>query len=235
MVAETKQQRTVLSKQNLLGEFRSLLPLMIKIYVPVLFILLIIGLQDQIPASHLMRDPLALAKAPFYFGAISNIGVLFWCSTAAIGFFSLAILKQFSKTREFQQFLLLSSCLTSLLLLDDLFLFHESFFPNYLKIPENRVLGGYAVLFLLYLVKSIKTILKTEFTLLILACVFFGLSIVVDEIRLGGAYVILEDGFKLLGIVSWMTYFVRVCAIQLKVAIAKIISLNSQTSSIINE
>ena len=44
------------------------------------------------PISHFTRDPLRIAEAPLYYGIVSNIGILFWCTSAVICLFTSAIL-----------------------------------------------------------------------------------------------------------------------------------------------
>jgi hypothetical protein len=111
-------------------------------------------------------------------------------------------------------------------LLDDLFLLHEEVFPYYLNIPEKLVFVGYGMIISLYLVKFRKIILKTEFLFLILAFGFLGLSVIIDLLPIATRLLgnqgefLLEDGFKLMGIISWFTYFARVGVAQLKRAIA---------------
>ena len=113
--------------------------------------------------------------------------------------------------------------MTVVLLLDDLFLFHEEVFPEYLHIPQKAVFAGYGIIILLYLISFRASILDTEFLILLFAFGFFGLSIIVDEIlrSMIPQQHLFEDGAKLLGIVSWFAYFARVCVKQIKCAIAK--------------
>jgi len=226
MPTEIKQQYKERTRQGLLESLRALLPVMFVMYAPVLILFSIIGLQTRIPVENVTRDPLAITKAPFYFGAISNIGILFWCSAVAICFFSFRLLREIGRNKEFSLFFLFSGGITSILLLDDLFLLHEEVFPNYLNIPEKLVFVGYGMIISLYLVKLRKIILKTEFLFLILAFGFLGLSVIIDLLPFATRWLgnqgelLLEDSFKLMGIISWFTYFARVGVAQLKRAIA---------------
>lgn len=189
------------------------------IYLPIIAILAIVPLQTEIPLGNLTRDPLATVNQPFYIGFFSNIGVLFWCGAAAICLFTFALLQNYYRSRKIHSFILSSGIISSILLLDDLFLIHEQVAPKYLFIPEKLVYLIYAVMLLVYLVKFRKTILKTDFSWLLLAFGWFALSLVFDKgiIPLSPALVergfdfYLEDAAKLLGIVSWFTYFAKVC------------------------
>lgn len=211
------------SKSNLIHQFKALLPNILIIYLPCFFILLIIGLQTKIPIGNLTRDPLALVGKPFYFGIVSQIGNLFWCSCAAICFFSAALLTK-NKPKINSLYLLYAGFFTSFLLLDDLFLIHEDVFPNYLKISEKIIYLIYVSFLIFYIMKFKRVIVNTEFLPLLLAFFFFGFSVLVDKdlipisqywLENEGVY-LLEDGAKLLGIISWFIYFTRVCLTQIK-------------------
>jgi len=198
--------------------FKALLPTMFVVYistVTVLCVLVIISLQTGIRISYFTSDPATVMRAPSYIGVLSNIGILLWCSSAAICLFIFAILQK-SNDKELSSFFLVSGLITSILLLDDLFLLHETIYPVYLHIPEKVVITGYGIMTLLYLMKFKREILKTEFLLLFFAFVFFGASAVMDILLIHvRPHYLFEDGFKLLGIVSWSTYFTRVCLKQM--------------------
>jgi hypothetical protein len=221
MLKKSEQQSNTQVRQFSFARLRVLLPVMFLIYTPVVILFVILKLQNRIPVEYLTRDPLAVAKAPFYWGAISNLGILVWCGAVVISWFSFKILQNIKIHNEFTHFFLFSGGITSILLLDDLFLLHEQVFPYNLNIPEKLVFLGYGILISLYLVKFRKTILKTEFILLVFAFGFFGLSVFVDLLQVGDWFgsdneYLLEDGAKLLGMVSWLTYFGRTCADQIQ-------------------
>ena len=188
-----------------------------KLYIPALFVLLVtafVSFRTGVPISEFTRDPAAITNASPFLGMLSNIGILFWCASATVCFFGAAVLRNRASSGELWAFLQSSGFITLVLMLDDLFLFHEEVIPRHFHIPQKAVLSAYAIAVLLYLVRFRVTILKTEFVALILALGFFGLSILVD-VWLKAVlpwHHLFEDGFKLLGIVGWFGYFVRVCA-----------------------
>jgi hypothetical protein len=47
----------------------------------------------NVPISHLTRDPMAVARGRFYFGFLSNVGVVAWSFSAAICLFSYWLLR----------------------------------------------------------------------------------------------------------------------------------------------
>jgi hypothetical protein len=165
----------------------------------------------------------AIMEAPVYVGLLSNIGILFWCASATICIFSFAVLQKNLDDREVLLFLLFSGLMTVVLLLDDLFLYHEEVFPEYLHIPQKAVLAGYGIMIFLYLIRFRKTIIQTEFLVLLFSFGFFGLSIIIDWIPQSTIpeHHLFEDGSKLLGILSWFAYFTRVCVKQVRCAIVK--------------
>jgi hypothetical protein len=128
-------------------------------------------------------------------------------------------------------FLLASGYLILWLLLDDLFQLHENFSTllfgaeaniDQINKPlqhllEAIVFGIYGSLFALYFFYFRKLIYRTDILVLLLALAFFSMSIIIDtlfESMRGG--LVLEEGFKLLGIISFLTYYIRVCYQQVK-------------------
>ncbi|WP_315790007.1 hypothetical protein [Fischerella sp. JS2] len=221
MLKKSEQQSNTQVRLFSFARFRVLLPIILLIYTPVVILFVILKLQNKVPVEYLTRDPLAVAKAPFYWGAISNFGILIWCGAVVISLFSFKILQNVKICSEFSHFFLFSGVITSILLLDDLFLLHEEVFPYYLNISEKLVFLGYGILISFYLVRFRKTILKTEFIFLVLAFGFFGLSVFLDLLPvtdwLGNENeYLLEDGAKLLGMISWLAYFGRTCAEQIQ-------------------
>ncbi|MGD2183659.1 hypothetical protein [Lusitaniella coriacea] len=214
------------SRPNVIPFLNKLL-LQIKNFIPVLALsyALIFGVLASsailstyydIPFEKLTRDPTAIIGVNPFVGFFSNIGILFWCSTSAICLFSSMIYRRNIRKKRLQ-FLISSGVLTLFLLLDDLFLLHERIFPGYLNISEEIVYVGYLSIVSLYFFKFRKEIIKTEYALLLVACGLFALSISVDlypSFLSQNWEFLVEDGFKLLGIVTWFIFFVRTCLSQ---------------------
>ena len=106
------------------------------------------------------------------------------------------------------------------LLLDDLFLLHDEVLPDHFYLPQRLVYGFYGAFALGYLIRFAKTIATSDYLLLGFAFVFFGFSMIIDTLPYDEYYFdfiavgfrgrhLMEDGAKLLGIVSWSAYFVR--------------------------
>lgn len=113
-----------------------------------------------------------------------------------------------------------------MLLVDDTFQIHENFSTFLFGVDANIsvvnkmlqnileiiVFSFYGLLFFFYGFYFRKLIYRTEILVLVLAFVFFFMSMVVDILpeNMKGHY-ILEEGFKLLGIASLMTYYIKAC------------------------
>ncbi|KGJ88158.1 hypothetical protein [Thalassotalea sp. ND16A] len=152
------------------------------------------------------RDPVSLLRAPLYTGLMSNVGILLWVSSAAVCLFSAYTISRYSGRTN--GFLLYSGYLTLWLVLDDLFLFHEELFPDYLGISQGVIILIYLLLFLVFFVKYLPAILASDFVLLLLACTFFAASLVCDfALPQRGMVHLVEDSFKLFGITTWLVYF----------------------------
>jgi hypothetical protein len=111
-----------------------------------------------------------------------------------------------------RSFLGWSGLLTTVLLLDDLFLFHESLAPDYLGLRQRLVLLSYGIATAWYLARFRRIVLGPDVRVLLAALVFFTMSVFVDALqeRWPSPWRILfEDGFKLLGIASWSAYLTR--------------------------
>ena len=187
------------------------------LYIPIISLLsliVLVNLHTGIPLEIFTRDPTAIAGISPFAGIISNIGILFWCIAASICLFSFfrIIYQQTNKINDFTLFLLFFGVTTSVLLLDDLFLFHETIAPKILNLSEEKVFISYGITVLYGIIRFKKVIFQTEWVVLSLAFVFFALSILMDVAGFFDSLQFprnfIEDGFKLLGIVSWTSYFV---------------------------
>lgn len=181
-------------------------------------IVTIVSVVADVPIAQFTRDPAALMHAHPATGFLSNLGVLIWCAAASICIFSGTV--QFRRYGRCQEtyFFLSAGAMTMLLMLDDFFLLHEEIFPRYLNIPEQITYSVYAALLFTGLYIFRRTITQTKFTILILAFFLLGSSVGVDIIqdhveKIAGEWrILIEDGFKLLGITAWFAYFYRSAA-----------------------
>ncbi len=221
---QSKSHQSVKSESKLIYQMKKLVPTLSIVYSFTLFLLFIvvtIHQQTKTDLSDLTQDQVTVAGVPPYAGLLSNIGVLFWSFSAAICLFCSAVLRKDINNRELPSFLFFSGILTSIFLLDDLFLFHENLYPAYLNMPEKAVYSAYGIMVLLYFIRFRMTILSTDFLLLFIAFGFFGLSIVSGNglVDLPSSEYLFREGTKLFGIVTWFAYFTRVGLKKVKYAI----------------
>ncbi len=197
-------------------QLRTIGPTCLVIYPATILLLagvLVLASRMGQPLSIFLSDPVTVMEAPPYYGAVSNLGVLIWGVGGAIAVFSAAVLRARRANGELGWFLLASGLWTMVLAADDLFLLHETILPHYLAIPQNLVLGAYAVLGVAYLIRFWKMMAQTDWLLIGIAFAGLGLSVVFDTVLKPLEFSqqsLLEDGSKLIGIVSWTAYFWRV-------------------------
>jgi hypothetical protein len=168
----------------------------------------IVGTVSHTPVDYLTRDP-GTVGGNILFGILSNFGIMLWASAAAVCYLGAAILNKIPSKRRF---LLASALLTTLLALDDAFLLHEAVIPYFLHVSERLVYIGYLLLILIYFILFLRYILSmTDYPILLLALVFLGISIVLDNLSLPFPSPALEgfaeDSAKFIGITFWLLYF----------------------------
>jgi hypothetical protein len=201
-----------------------------KVYIPIcliIFLVWLIGKFSRISVYELVADPNEIGRIAPYAGIVSNLGLLLLCCAASTCFFSSYLIDTDNKhDKKWKLFLKYSGYLILLLLIDDAFQIHENFSTLLFGADANIsvinkklqnsleviVFSFYGSLFFLYGFYFRKLIYCTETLALILAFIFFFMSITVDVLpeNLKGNF-ILEEGFKLLGMASLMTYYVKVC------------------------
>ncbi len=183
---------------------------MFVLYGPPIALLIIAGVQTRVPVSTLMRDPAAIAGLPSYTGALSNLGVLLWCATASVCLFAALVLTRVGSLPRERGLLLGAGLLSGVLMLDDLFQVHEVA-ARLLGVPDSLISAFYAALLAGLLLRFAPEIKRSNYALLLVALGFFALSLTVDALDpkalIGSRYHLLEDGPKLLGIVSWLGYY----------------------------
>ncbi len=175
----------------------------------------VVSKKKQIPLWMLTRDPADISQVSPFVGAISNIGILLWCAAATICFFTFLIsMKQMCNPLQ-KFFLLASAILTTILMIDDFFLVHEWIFPVYFNLDQKYVLFFYLAITCIYFLIFKNVIIESDFFFIMLSIIFFSLSLIIDIIvdnysefsQIIVDYHLFEDGFKLFGITSWLTYF----------------------------
>ena len=193
---------------------------------------LVIGvgkLVYNIPVDHLTKEPNRILHGPFYVGAFSNLGIILWTIAATLCIVSAVYLKRYIPDSPLRLFLLHIGIFTTVLMLDDVYMWHDAMLPYYFGIDGRFVYAAYFIYTLYFIVRFRKVILKTDYIILLASVFLMSLSVLCDTLEDMGTYnnallkltglspaglgqfaVLFEDTFKGLGIITWLIYFSRV-------------------------
>lgn len=181
---------------------------------------LVSATTESVSIARLSRDTVASAGLPPHTGALSTLGLLLWGAAATVCFFSARLIARRKGTPSTVRFLIASGALTTLLLLDDAFLLHEN--AGRIGLSSNAVVLAYAIATVGLFWVFRKEVLSGEPELLVLAGALFALAVGADVLhdyewlKIPGPdataiALLIEDGFKFLGIVGWLNYYVWAC------------------------
>lgn len=198
---------------NITDQLKTAAPILVMSYAittAILSVVIFLGIEHNIELDHFTQDPASIMDTPFYLGFFSYIGILFWCGSAVLCFFSSVILPSDEKSKRSKSFLLYSGLISSLLMFDDLFLMHEVVLPEYFYLPENMVYIIYVNIIIFYLLLFRDELARSEYVILVIASGMIGASQFVDLLPMPiPEDSFLEDTVKLFGIVTWFTYYSR--------------------------
>jgi hypothetical protein len=200
---------------------------------PGVLLLAAVWLQTRVPVSVLMKDPLAVVHETktcchFYYGLVSNLGIMIWTAGAAVSLFAALLLFCADRPKSEMLFFAAAAAFTTWLALDDLFMIHEDVLPQ-LGVPEAITYGLYGSAAAGYFLLSWRAILESRPMLMALALILLGSSVGIDVLvkSESAARVFVEDGAKLLGILAWASFHVS--------AAVQIIGARMEGSSIFSE
>ncbi|QIL75548.1 hypothetical protein [Hymenobacter sp. HDW8] len=200
-------------RENMKAFFANIIAIFLLAIIPICIV--VYGYFNfNINAALFTKDTNSIAGSPFYYGMLSNLGAVFWACAAAICFLgsNVVLFDEAIKT-----FFTWSFLFSSLLLFDDLFLLHEQILPVYLGISEVVWFGIYVLAMLVYIVKYRMILIRGPYLYFLLSVFFFGMSILIDIIPFEvKGEIIIEDGFKFLGIIYWMAFFYKLFMVQLR-------------------
>lgn len=193
--------------RQLAREIRTLAPWYLGV-AALLVIAWLLGLIVDVKMSDILRDaPNTVGYHPLI-GAVSQLGATGWLVAAVICLFGANLAARRARhPRRHREFLLASAAFSGILFVDDLFVVHDNWAPFILGVSETVVYAVYGILFVGYLARYHRTIAEHHPLRFILALIWLGGS-------LGGDLLFepwpltLEDGLKLIGIVTWVLYFV---------------------------
>lgn len=174
------------------------------------------GISDH---YRLTADVPTVPNPTLYDGLVSNLGMVAWTAGTFVALFTAALLRDRPAFSGMRRFLTYGGLLTGALLLDDLFMGHDSLLPDYLNIPELAGLAviGAAVLGFLWVFRAVLP--ATPWLFLALAVLGLGLmtafDVVEKEVTIP-AHHVWEEGSKFIGIMMWSAYFVATSAEELR-------------------
>lgn len=176
---------------------------------------LIIHSRLSIPLIHLTDDPNSIGKLKLFTGLFTYISIMLWSSCAAVALLASVLHYRFSTNRDLARFFGLIAISLFYFAADDALMLHEAFLPKLIGIGENAFLVAYMVLALLFIYLYFRQIRQTALPLLAIAGGFFFMSLVIDiathgdPVSSAGYKSIIEDGFKIAGILSVMAYLLQ--------------------------
>lgn len=205
---------------NIQNQLKNAAPILVMVYAfttAVLSVVILLGIEHNIELDHFTQDPASIMDTPFYLGFFSYIGILFWCGSAMLCFFSNQLLAGKKNNDRIRSFMLYSGLISTLLMFDDLFLMHEVVLPEYFSLPRGIVYVIYVNIIILYFVLFRTELVQSEYIVLLAATALIAISQFVDELPMPiPEDSFLEDAVKLFGIVTWFTYYARYCFQKMK-------------------
>lgn len=167
--------------------------------------------------ARMIKDLADLEEAFPLDGFLSSFGILIWWTAAAICCFTALVLRSHLTRDEFG-FLMGYGGITTVLALDDLYMFHERLGPNLLGISEKAIYIAYILIIIILGFRYWKVLLETSFYGLAIALFCFAFSAFIDFFiqlilldRIGQWSTFIEEGAKWIGIVWWCSYFLHTC------------------------
>ena len=181
--------------------------------ISILVALVVVRVFFHVSMSDMTSDVTTIANIHPLSGILSNLGILAWCAAASICAFAAMTLRTI-QPRETFWFLLFSALVSSYLLIDDCFQFHQ-LASRYLGFNDKVFYMALGIAVSVYLFAFRRVIVRTNYGFLIAATGFLTSSVIIDAFlipylrRYGDWMYFFEDGAKWLGIVSWCSYYVH--------------------------
>jgi hypothetical protein len=184
--------------------------------LPPILLCTIAGLQPYIDTSELFRDSLVVAQdaadnnecCHAYYGSLSMLGGLIWVGSAFVATFAATVLFNRENAKGASQFMIAAGALTLILVVDDMFMGHETVYRALFGIPQRVTIAIYALLVVAYLLNFRRLIIEVGPGLLIISLLAFAISVATDLFvppNFDWLHV-MEDGAKLVGIFCWTTF-----------------------------
>lgn len=173
--------------------------------------------QDAVSYEAIFTDAVQFANLHPLVGMVSLLGLFLWAAAAGIAFQTWALVRLRPGGTYASRFVLATGLFTTVLLLDDGFMLHETVLPA-LGIREAAVKAAYIGLVALYAVAFRTAFLHRNRTLSMAAWACLGGSLVADstlvfrtlDLERNAAFMFaFEDGLKLTGITLWLAFVAK--------------------------
>jgi hypothetical protein len=145
-----------------------------------------------------------------YTGFLAHVTWFLWVVGLSLAFFAITLLRQRRPGDPRIGFLAVLCVLTVVLLADDFMMIHDRIFPR-VGLPEEGLYVGYAIAFVVLLVRFGGQFRRADLLLALAAGGFWGLSLAMDFVQehAGLHLHVIEDSAKLIGTALWATFLVR--------------------------
>ena len=170
-------------------------------------VLLVARFQTATSLRSLVLDPGFAVGAPWYTGAISNLGIMTWSLGVAFACAGAWVAHRIGR-KSAARFLAAGAFATMILLFDDVFRLHSG---PVRWLVGSKAIAQAAVVFpvVVWIVVFRDDIRRTRSILLLAALGSLAASVFIDVVfnPTGDTALLLEDGLKFLGILAWAQYF----------------------------
>ena len=178
--------------------------------------------SDSARISDVMRDASSKSGSSPFLAMGSDLGMYCWVASLAIGIVSLILAaKHRGAAKNHARYLVALLLLTLMLFLDDRLMLHEYYCERILGIDEMYVLGIWMLAGGLFFFLGAKWHHLGGWPFLLTSLSLFALSVSVDRVdasflvpsigeEVFGLFYLIEDGFKLAGIMFWLVFVARV-------------------------
>ena len=174
-------------------------------------LIILLGAQAQTaaPLRELFLDPAHLVGAPWYTGALSNLGIFVWTIGVAFAAAGAWVARQAGR-HEASRFLAVGTIATLIMVFDDIFAIHSSVLNDVTWLPR---VGAQLLIVsptIFWVLRYLRDIRRTRFAILFAGLGCLAGSVLVDRLGsfTGDTSLFIEDGLKFLGILAWCQYFV---------------------------
>lgn len=170
----------------------------------VLLIALVGRHETNLPIGYFTRDPAAVLEGRVYVGLVSVVGLfLWWTAATAMGFGSWHASRLGARDRAWA--FGVAAVSIAYLAVDDAFQLHEVVYLS-LGLSDHVVQPVYVIGTLLLIIVGRRFLASTNWRLLVIAGMWFAISIAADLITDAMRYVGFEDGAKLFGVATLAAY-----------------------------